>query len=77
MIKDPEYYARFKAGILAGDRLDLPQKYAILDALYHEARALGKFNETDLLLGLEDTIRLAAALNANLPGTSHPAGSGA
>lgn len=77
MIKDPEYYARFKAGILAGDRLDLPQKYAILDALYHEARALGKFNETDSLLGLEDTIRLASALNAHLPGTSRPAVTGA
>lgn len=69
MIKDPEYYSRFKARLTASEFLSLGQKYAILDSLYLEARSFGKFGEDDLLLGLEDTVRLAAALNANLSRT--------
>jgi len=69
MIKDPEYHSRVKARLLASDSLDLAQKYAILESLYVEARGLGKFGSDDLLLGLEDDIRLAAALNATLSNT--------
>ena len=69
MIKDHEYYFRFKARMLASDSLDLEQKYAILESLYAEARKFGRFGEDDLLLGLEDDIRLAAALNATLSST--------
>jgi len=70
MIKDPQYHSRIKARLLASDPLDLAQKYAILESLYNEACELGKFGPDDLLLGLEDDIRLAAALNANPPNTS-------
>ncbi|MEW6511070.1 MAG: hypothetical protein AB1428_08955 [Bacteroidota bacterium] len=38
----------------------------ILEALLEEARQLGRFGEDDLLFGLEDDVRLAAALNANV-----------
>lgn len=69
MVKDPQYYAWFKSQSLASDSLDLAQKYAILESLYVEARQLGKFSKSDLLLGLEDTVRLAAALNGTLPNT--------
>jgi hypothetical protein len=69
MIKDPQYYSRFKARLSAHDSLALAEKYAILESLYAEARELGKFDNDDLLLGLEDDIRLAAALNATLPST--------
>lgn len=69
MVKDPEYYAWFKCQSLASDSLDLAQKYAILESLYVEALQLGKFSKGDLLLGLEDDVRLAAALNGTLPNT--------
>jgi len=52
---------------MASDVLDLAKKFKILEALYREARQLGKFNDDDLLLGLDDTVRLAAALNGTLP----------
>jgi len=70
MITDPEYYSQFKSLSLASDQLDLTAKYAILESLYVEARQLGKFGKEDLLLGLEDNIRLAAALNGTLPRSS-------
>ena len=65
-ITDPSSCASFKARSLAVQVLDLDAKYRILEALYQEARDLGSFGERDLLLGLEDDIRLAAALNANV-----------
>jgi len=66
MITDPSAHASFKARSLADQVLDLDEKYRILEALYQEARRLGSFGERDLLLGLQDDIRLAAALNANV-----------
>ena len=66
MITDPSAYASFKRQTLADQALDLEEKYRILEALYQEARRLGSFTERDLSLGLEDDVRLAAALNANV-----------
>lgn len=68
MITNPSAYSRFKARSVAEQRLDLTEKYRILEALYQEARQLGSFGEGDLLLGLADDVRLAAALNANVSG---------
>ena len=56
----------FKARSLAAQPLSLEEKYRILEGLYLEARRLGSFGERDMLLGLEDDVRLAAALNANV-----------
>lgn len=70
VITNPAYYASFKARSLAGQNLTLDEKYHILEALYREARQLGSFGEQDLLLGLEEAIRLAAALNANVSNPS-------
>ncbi len=66
MIKNSSYYASFKRRALAEESLTLDQKYRILEALYEEARLLGRFGNDDLLLGIQDDIRLAAALNANV-----------
>ena len=66
MISGPSSSASFKARSLAEQDLSLTEKYAILEALYEEARRLGHFGEGDLLLGLDDDIRLAAALNTNV-----------
>lgn len=66
MITNPSHYNSFKRGSTASQDLSLDAKYAILDALYAEARQLGSFGERDRLLGLEDDVQLAAALNANV-----------
>jgi hypothetical protein len=50
---------------MADEGLNLEAKYRILESLYQEARHLGSFSERDILLGLEDDVRLAAVLNAN------------
>jgi len=65
MIKNSSLYASFKARAIAGETLTLDEKYRILEALYEEARRLGYFGTADLLLGLQEDIHLAAALNAN------------
>ena len=70
MMTDPSTYNRFKARSLAGQDLSLEDKYEILEALYHEARLLGSFSERDALLGLDDDVHLAAALNANVSGST-------
>jgi hypothetical protein len=66
MITDPSVYASFKRRFMADQVLDLDERYRILEALYQEARLLGSFTKRDLLLGLEDDVHLAAALNANV-----------
>jgi hypothetical protein len=66
MIINPLVYQDFKARSLAEQNLDLDARFRILEALYQEARHLGWFGEHDLLLGLDDDVRLAAALNANV-----------
>jgi hypothetical protein len=70
MITDPQYFSSFKREALSRERLSLDYKYRILESLYDEARALGSFTDKDILLGLDDDIRLASALNSNVPGTS-------
>jgi hypothetical protein len=67
MITNPERLAAFEAASRAKDKLSLDQKYAILEALYQEARSMGHFTQEDILEGIEVDIRIAAALNANVP----------
>lgn len=71
MMKNPSDYASFKRRAIAGETLTLDEKYRILEALYEEARCLIMFGEADILLGLDDDIRLAAALNGHVPSPSH------
>jgi hypothetical protein len=66
VITNAPYYNAFKVRSLAEQPLSVDEKYRFLEALYEEARRLGRFGPHDLLLGLEDSIRLAAALNANV-----------
>ena len=65
MVKDAEYFDRQKRTWLSQQHLSLDEKFRILDALYEEARLFGHFDESDLLLGLEDDVCVAAMLNAN------------
>jgi len=66
MIKNPTSYNEIKKRSLASEPIDLHQKYVILESLYNEARKLGKFDEQDILQGLDDDVRLAEALNASV-----------
>ncbi len=66
MITNPSSYAAFKLKAMSEEKLTLEDKYRILEALYEEARQLGWFGTSDLLMGLHHDIRLAAALNANV-----------
>ena len=68
MITDPAYFESYKRRAFAGENLSIGEKFRILESLYQEARQLGKFDDADVLEGLDDTIRLAAALNARVPG---------
>ena len=71
MITDPSHFSSFKRLTLANESFSLEEKYRILESLYDEARKLGSFGKNDLLLGLEDDIRLAAVLNANVSSSPH------
>jgi hypothetical protein len=66
MVKDAEYFDGQKRAWLAERQLTLEERFRILNALYEEARLFGHFDKDDLLLGLEDDVRLAAMLNANV-----------
>lgn len=66
MITNASKYTSAKARALAEEPLGLEDKYKILEALYQEARQLGHFTDDDVLVGLDDDIRLAAALNAHV-----------
>ena len=71
MVKDAEYLDQDKRAWLAKQHLSLEEKYRILNALYEEARMFGHFDKNDLLVGLDDDIRLAASLNANVSNPPH------
>jgi hypothetical protein len=66
VITNSSIYALWKARAAASETLTLEDKYRILEGLYDEARRLGAFGKSDLMLGLQADIRLAAALNANV-----------
>jgi hypothetical protein len=66
MIKDAEYLERIKRAWLAKQEFTLGQRFDMLDALYEEARSLGRFQEEDLLTGLDDLVRWVALLHANV-----------
>jgi hypothetical protein len=70
MVKDSAYLDRQKRIWLSEQHLSLDEKYGILNALYEEARLFGHFDKSDLLLGLDDDIHLAAMLNANVSNPS-------
>ena len=66
MVKDAKYFDQEKRAWLAKEQLSLKEKFRILNSLYEEALLFGHFDEKDLLAGLQDDIRLAALLNANV-----------
>lgn len=66
MITDLPYYTKTLGKSVAEEHLPIEQRLKIVDALYEEAQILGHFGAHDLLLGLEDVVRLAAFLKKNV-----------
>ena len=64
MIKDEQRWRQFKRELIRSQELTIEQKYKILNALLHEARALGVFPPKDPLEGIEIKIKLAKIINA-------------
>jgi len=54
----------FESERIRSDKMDLDQKFRILDALYEEAVMLGVLPPKDPLEGIEVKIRIAKAVNS-------------
>jgi hypothetical protein len=63
MVKNPEKLRAFEVERMKAEPVDIEKNFRILDALYEEARALGKFPLKDPLEGIEEKARLAWAIN--------------
>ena len=63
MITRPKVWQRTQRRLQAEERLTRAQAVRIYESLYQEARRLGALPPDDPLEGLENALRLAAALN--------------
>ncbi|MGD0694312.1 MAG: hypothetical protein ABSB82_05610 [Terriglobia bacterium] len=63
MIKDVDFWERWKAQQIASELDDFQRNLAIMEAMYEHARLLGAFPPAEPLEGIEDKIRLAKVLN--------------
>lgn len=63
MIKDVEFWERWKAQQIASEPADFQRNLAIMEAMYEHARLLGAFPPAEPLEGIEDKIRLAKVPN--------------
>jgi hypothetical protein len=63
MIRHDEFQ-KFEIEFLRNGKLDLKNKFKILEALYKEAVALGVFPLRDSLEGLDVDIRIAKVVNS-------------
>ena len=64
MITNPHILEAFEHDLQRSEALSLEEKYAQLDGMYDFARQLGHFTPARALDGIEETIRLAKALNS-------------
>jgi len=67
MITNPQKVREFETDYSRSENLTLEQRFAILDGLYELARQLGHFNGENVLDGIDTDIKLARALNADVP----------
>jgi len=63
MIKDVEFWERWKAQRIASEPVDIQRNLAIMEAMYEHARLLGAFQTSNLPERLEAKIHLAKVLN--------------
>jgi len=63
MIRDCERWHAFEHALTCTERLELAEKFRLLDGMYEHARKLGRFTAEDALEGIEKNIRLAAVLH--------------
>lgn len=69
MIQNVAEWEAWERGQLRNEPVDIAKNFALLDAMYEQARALGVFPVADPLEGLEEKICFAFALNVP---TTHP-----
>lgn len=62
MIRNNEFQ-KFEMELLRKEKLDIKQNFKIVEALYHEAVALGIIPFKNPLDGIEVDIRIARAIN--------------
>lgn len=64
MIKNERILKKFEDDFKRQEKMDLEEKYRILDAMYEEAVALGVFPPEDPLEGIDVKIKLARVMNS-------------
>ena len=64
MITNPQILEAFERDLQRTQILTLEEKYALLDGMYEFAVRLGHFTSERALEGIDDSIRLAKALNS-------------
>ncbi len=75
MIRNRAYWEQWKKERIRNEPVDIEHNFAIMDAMYHHARALGVFPLADPLEGLDVRIKLAKAVNVSLPAREDREGS--
>ena len=70
VITNPRILEAFEIDLQRTQDLTLEQKYALLDGMYDLAAGLGHFTSERALEGIDDTLRLAKALNSLVSTTS-------
>ena len=63
MIRDVQFWEKWKAQQIASEPADFQRNLALMDAMYKHARRLGVFESADLTERLKHKTRLARALN--------------
>ena len=63
MVKNAAMLERFEAEFIRSQPADFHRNLAIVEALAHEAEALGVFRRKDPLEGIETIVRIARAVN--------------
>lgn len=67
MIKDAHAWEKWENEVALGEPPDFRRNLMLLEAMYQEARTLGRFAWADPLEGLESRIQLARAINVRTP----------
>lgn len=63
MILNRDELEKFEKELIRSEKVDLHKNFAILDALYEEAVALGVFPPKDPLEGLDAVLKIARVVN--------------
>jgi hypothetical protein len=63
MIKNKKLLENFEKELIKNSKIDIEEKFFILNELYKFAKEIGKFPTNDILKGIEIDIKYARAIN--------------